>query len=89
MYDLYLSFEFLGKVDFAELDDRAVEAIKEFSADEAIDMLEKFLESNLDFVQNKSAYLCGHMKLYRERKTKGITVESTGPNTAKILVSKI
>jgi len=73
-----------GKVSFTELDTRAIDAIKEFSTTEALDMLSKFEETNLDYVQNKSAYLCGHMKIYRERKSRGVTTEVSGPEPEKI-----
>ena len=33
----------------------------------AIAVLAQFLESNLEHVSNKSAYLCGVMKTYRQK----------------------
>lgn len=47
-----------------DLDDRAVEALKEFgNVDGAISVLDEFEESNLQHVANKSAFLCGLMKV--------------------------
>ena len=73
-----------------ELDDRAVDGLKEFSEDDAIQVIEQFAKSDLSHVQNKSAFLCGVMKTYRT-KTKQkdkVGVESNqgraGPNEDKV-----
>jgi len=55
----------LGKLVHSELDDRALDALKEFPVDGAQSVLQQFLESNLEHVSNKSAFLCGIMKTYR------------------------
>ncbi len=44
-----------------------MDALKEFPTDGAIAVLAQFLESNLEHVSNKSAYLCGVMKTYRQK----------------------
>ena len=54
-----------GKLAHTELDERALDALKEFPVDGALNVLGQFLESNLEHVSNKSAYLCGVMKTYR------------------------
>lgn len=54
-----------GKLAHSELDERALDALKEFPVDGALNVLSQFLESNLEHVSNKSAYLCGVMKTYR------------------------
>lgn len=54
-----------GKLAHNELDERALDALKEFPVDGALNVLSQFLESNLEHVSNKSAYLCGVMKTYR------------------------
>lgn len=54
-----------GKLAHTELDERALDALKEFPVDGALNVLSQFLESNLEHVSNKSAYLCGVMKTYR------------------------
>ena len=54
-----------GKLVHSELDDRALDALKEFPVDGALAVLQQFLESNLEHVSNKSAFLCGIMKTYR------------------------
>ncbi len=51
----------------SDLDDRALDALKEFPTDGALAVLAQFLESNLEHVSNKSAYLCGVMKTYRQK----------------------
>uniref|UniRef100_A0A336MQH5 CSON005243 protein n=1 Tax=Culicoides sonorensis TaxID=179676 RepID=A0A336MQH5_CULSO len=53
-----------GKLAHNELDERALDALKEFPVDGALNVLSQFLESNLEHVSNKSAYLCGVMKTY-------------------------
>ncbi|XP_039272976.1 heterogeneous nuclear ribonucleoprotein R-like isoform X2 [Styela clava] len=56
-----------GLVQYSELDERAIEALKELEEDGAIAVLKQFKDSNLQHVQNKSAFLCGVMKIYRQR----------------------
>lgn len=56
-----------GKLDYAGFDKRAFEALKEFRIEEALEVLSQFAKSNLDHVSNKSAYLCGIMKTYRQK----------------------
>lgn len=58
---------FKGKIAHVDLDARALDALKEFPVDGALKVLGQFLESNLEHVSNKSAYLCGVMKTYRQR----------------------
>ena len=55
----------LGKLSHSDLDQRALDALKEFPPDGALGVLTQFLESNLAHVSNKSAFLCGVMKTYR------------------------
>ncbi|KAA8582132.1 hypothetical protein FQN60_008872 [Etheostoma spectabile] len=61
-----------GLVSHSDLDDRAIEALKEFNEEGAL--------------QNKSAFLCGVMKTYRQREKQGTKVSDTnkGPDEAKI-----
>lgn len=56
-----------GLLTIDELDDRALEALKEFSEEDALNVLEQFSKSDLSHVQNKSAFLCGVMKTYRAK----------------------
>lgn len=49
------------------MDTRALDALKEFPVDAALGVLSQFLDSNLLHVSNKSAYLCGVMKTYRQK----------------------
>jgi heterogeneous nuclear ribonucleoprotein R len=80
-----------GKLAHSDLDDRALDALKEFPVDGALTVLKQFLDSNLEHVSNKSAYLCGVMKTYRQKSRSGQTsvpqVQSSpakGPDEAKI-----
>jgi len=54
-----------GKLVHNELDVRALDALKDFPVEGAQSVLQQFLESNLEHVSNKSAFLCGIMKIYR------------------------
>uniref|UniRef100_A0A8C1Z4C9 Synaptotagmin binding, cytoplasmic RNA interacting protein n=1 Tax=Cyprinus carpio TaxID=7962 RepID=A0A8C1Z4C9_CYPCA len=82
--EIYLA----GLVEHSDLDERAIEALKEFDEDGALQVLVQFKESDLSHVQNKSAFLCGVMKTYRQREKQGTkVVDSTkGPDEAKIKV---
>ncbi|XP_055924036.1 heterogeneous nuclear ribonucleoprotein R isoform X9 [Eupeodes corollae] len=81
-----------GKLAHVELDERALDALKEFPADGALNVLTQFLESNLEHVSNKSAYLCGVMKTYRQKSrasqqgvpTPTTIVQVKGPDEEKI-----
>jgi len=50
----------------SDLDERALNALQEFPVEGAMAVLCQFSESDLDHVTNKSAYLCGMMKSYRQ-----------------------
>nr|XP_012138239.1 PREDICTED: heterogeneous nuclear ribonucleoprotein Q isoform X5 [Megachile rotundata] len=67
-----------GKLAHVDLDARALDALKEFPVDGALNVLIQFLESNLEHVSNKSAYLCGVMKTYRQKSRGG---QGTGTST--------
>ncbi|UYV62547.1 HNRNPR, partial [Cordylochernes scorpioides] len=56
-----------GKLIFNDLDVRALDALKYFPPEGAVDVLDQFMESNLEHVYNKSAYLCSIMKTYKMR----------------------
>ncbi|XP_037867342.1 heterogeneous nuclear ribonucleoprotein Q isoform X4 [Bombyx mori] len=81
-----------GKLAHAELDERALDALKEFPSDGALSVLGQFLDSNLEHVSNKSAFLCGVMKTYRQKSRAGVpgapaltpTVQVKGPDEEKI-----
>ena len=62
---------FAGKLAHSDLDERALDALKEFPVDGALTVLKQFLDSNLEHVSNKSAYLCGVMKTYRQKSRSG------------------
>ncbi|XP_076818532.1 heterogeneous nuclear ribonucleoprotein Q-like [Clavelina lepadiformis] len=76
-------------VKFSDLDDRAIEALKELDEDGALAVLKQFNDSNLQHVQNKSAFLCGVMKIHRQRakhEKDGLApeVKRSGPAEEKI-----
>ncbi|KAL1419198.1 hypothetical protein MTO96_005297 [Rhipicephalus appendiculatus] len=76
-----------GKLAYADLDERALDALKEFPADGALAVLKQFLDSSLEHVSNKSAYLCGVMKTYRQKsKLPGASGSGSnkGPDEEKI-----
>ena len=81
-----------GKLAHRELDERALDALKEFPVVGALNVLSQFLESNLEHVWNKSAYLCGLMKAYRHKirasqagiLTPSAAVQAKGPDKDKI-----
>lgn len=81
----------LGKLKHEDLDDRALDALKEFPVEGAVSVLKQFLDSNLEHVSNKSAYLCGVMKTYRQRKqlsdgngSGSVNPCGSGPNEEKL-----
>ncbi|KAG8195906.1 hypothetical protein JTE90_001141 [Oedothorax gibbosus] len=74
-----------GKLSFSELDERALEALKEFPVEGALSVLKEFMDSSLEHVSNKSAYLCGIMKTYRQKSKLGTSaVTPKGPDEEKI-----
>ncbi|XP_069544725.1 heterogeneous nuclear ribonucleoprotein Q isoform X2 [Brachyistius frenatus] len=75
-----------GLVAHSDLDERAIEALKEFNEEGALQVLVQFKESDLSHVQNKSAFLCGVMKTYRQREKQGtkVTDSTKGPDETKI-----
>lgn len=68
---------FAGKLAHEDLDERALDALKEFPVEGALNVLTQFLESNLEHVSNKSAYLCGVMKTYRQKSRGGTSSGTT------------
>jgi len=85
----------LGLLTEGDLDDRAMDAIKEFPAERALDVLAEFKQSNLEHVTNKSAFLCSIMKVNRQKIKGGtttaldqpaITQQRPGPDEHKIKV---
>ncbi|XP_035710994.1 heterogeneous nuclear ribonucleoprotein Q isoform X2 [Folsomia candida] len=70
-----------GKLAHSDLDERALDALKEFPVDGALTVLKQFLDSNLEHVSNKSAYLCGVMKTYRQKSRTTLTASQGGSPT--------
>lgn len=74
-----------GKLSHSELDERALDALKEFNPDDAVKVLEQFNEASLEHVTNKSAFLCGQMKTFRQKsKGGGANAAPKGPDPEKI-----
>lgn len=74
-----------GKLSQEELDDRAMDALKEFPPEDACKVIRQFSDSNLEFVGNKSAFLCGQMKTYRNKQRAGnMPPLVKGPDEAKL-----
>ncbi|CAB1348169.1 unnamed protein product [Coregonus sp. 'balchen'] len=75
-----------GLLAYADLDERAIDALRAFNEEGALSILSQFKESDLTHVQNKSAFICAAMKTYRQREKQGRKVqESTkGPAESKI-----
>ena len=63
----FIAIHISGKLVHADLDERALDALKEFGVDAALNVLKQFTDSNLEHVSNKSAFLCGVMKTYRQK----------------------
>jgi len=76
-----------GLLQHSDLDERALDALKEFPADGGVAVLKDFVDSNLEHVSNKSAFLCGVMKTYRQKNKMGADsspASKKGPDEAKI-----
>lgn len=76
-----------GLLQHSDLDERALDALKEFPADGGVAVLKEFADSNLEHVSNKSAFLCGVMKTYRQKNKMGADsspAAKKGPDEAKI-----
>jgi len=76
-----------GLIKHSELDERALDALLEFPADGGVAVLQEFADSNLEHVSNKSAFLCGVMKTYRQKNRFGgemLPVAKKGPEEAKL-----
>ena len=70
------------------MDERALDALKEFQPEGGVQVLKQFADSNLEHVGNKSAYLCGVMKTFRQKHKMAGGVEGgppkRGPDEAKL-----
>ncbi|EDO38734.1 predicted protein [Nematostella vectensis] len=71
-------------IDPRSLDDLALSVLKEFPENNALEILNQFSRSNLANVNNKSAFLCGIMRSYREKMKLGGLSQVLTPEPAKI-----
>ena len=78
---------FSGKLSHSDLDERALDALKEYNPNDAIQVLKGFCDNNLEHVTNKSAFLCGQMKTFRSKNKGGAAAaQGKGPDPAKLQV---
>ena len=54
-----------GNLSYDDMDERAKIALKEFPSKDAIRLLQVLQKTTMEHVVNKSAYLCGQMRLFR------------------------
>ena len=54
-----------GHFSYEDLDERAKNALKEFPAKDAIRLMKVLQKTTIENVMNKSAYLCGQMRMFR------------------------
>ncbi|XP_076444789.1 heterogeneous nuclear ribonucleoprotein Q-like isoform X2 [Babylonia areolata] len=73
-----------GKLSHSDLDERALDALKEYNPNDAILVLKEFCTKNLEHVTNKSAYLCGQMKSFKSKSKSGASGQAKGPDPAKL-----
>ncbi|CAB1349220.1 unnamed protein product, partial [Coregonus sp. 'balchen'] len=75
-----------GLLEYTDLEEGAIDALRAFNEEGALSVLSQFKESDLSNVQNKSDFLCAAMKTYRQTEKQGSKVqESTkGPAESKI-----
>jgi Heterogeneous nuclear ribonucleoprotein Q acidic domain len=56
-----------GILGAGDLDARAIDAVRGLSVSDALAVLAELRQTNLEHVSNKSAYLCGLIKTYRQK----------------------
>lgn len=90
----YRTICFSGILGSGDLDSRAIDAIRGLSVAEALAVLSELRQTNLEHVSNKSAYLCGLIKTYRQkhriaamnRSSNDVKPKMAKPDEAKIKV---
>lgn len=60
-------FCLLGILGSGDLDNRALDALRGLLVPDALAVLAELRQTNLEHVSNKSAYLCGLIKTYRQK----------------------
>ncbi|XP_076466503.1 heterogeneous nuclear ribonucleoprotein Q-like isoform X1 [Babylonia areolata] len=76
--------ELQGKLSHSELDERALDALKEYNSSDALEVLKEFCEPGLQHVGNKSAFLCNKMKNLKKNKATGGAAQGKGPDETKL-----
>ena len=80
------------KLSHSDLDERALVALKDLPVEDALAVLEKVQDSELEHVINKSAFLCGVMRTWRQKTRAGASSAGggrdlhRGPDEEKIKV---
>ena len=79
------------KLSHSDLDERALVALKDLPVEDALAVLEKVQDSELEHVINKSAFLCGVMRTWRQKTRAGASSSRDrdlhrGPDEEKIKV---
>jgi len=82
-----------GILSSGDLDGRAFDAIRGLSVTEALAVLAELRNTNLEHVSNKSAFLCGLIKTFRQKSKMGnvarngdARINTARPDEAKIKV---
>jgi len=82
-----------GILSSGDLDGRAYDAIRGLSVTEALAVLAELRQTNLEHVSNKSAFLCGLIKTFRQKSKMGnaarngdARITTVKPDEAKIKV---
>jgi len=82
-----------GILSSGDLDNRAFDALRGLSVAEALGVLSELRQTNLEHVSNKSAFLCGLIKTYRQKSKMGgiarngdARINVAKPDEAKIKV---
>jgi len=82
-----------GILSSDDLDGRAFDAIRGLSVTEALAVLAELRKTNLEHVSNKSAFLCGLIKTFRQKSKMGNMarngeerINTIRPDAAKIKV---
>ena len=65
------------------MDSRALDGLKEFLPEDALAVLEEMTSGNLENIKNKSAYICGIMKSYRQKRMSGIVSDANATGMYK------
>uniref|UniRef100_A0A2K6KE79 Heteroous nuclear ribonucleoprotein R n=1 Tax=Rhinopithecus bieti TaxID=61621 RepID=A0A2K6KE79_RHIBE len=66
-----------GLVAYVDLDERAIDALREFNEEGALSVLQQFKESDLSHVQVSAIFMCRVNENYRQREKQGSKVQES------------